>query len=220
MSHTFSLYEQRILGVLMEKEVTTPDQYPLSLNTLTNACNQKSNRDPVLNLDESVVAETLDALEQKKLVFRITQGSRVQKFKHRFCNTEFGDLRFNKQQFAVICELLLRGPQTPGELRSHCLRMAPFRDVTEMETVLQSLLQRDEGALIALLPKEPGKREAKYMHLFGDVLPLENAGEPQQETVSLVASQARIEQLEKEIAALKKQNAELVQRLRQLGEIA
>ena len=116
------------------------------------------------------MAETLDALEQKSWSSDYPRFRIVQKFKHRFCNTEFGDLRFNKQQFAVICELLLRGPQTPGELRSHCLRMAPFRDVTEMETVLQSLLQRDEGALIALLPKEPGKREAKYMHLFGDVL--------------------------------------------------
>ncbi len=219
MNVMLSLYEQRVIGVLMEKEVTTPDQYPLSLNALKNACNQKSNRDPVLQLAESVVADTLDALEQRKFIFRLTQGSRVEKFKHRFCNTEFGDLKLSSQEFAVVCELLLRGPQTPGELRSHCLRMAAFKDVGEMEAVLRGLQDREAGPLVALMPKEPGKREAKYVHLFGESLP-EMAAAPKETTDSLPACQARVAQLEKELETLKAHNAELIQRLRQLGEIA
>src|SRR5215510_12132838 len=132
-----SANEIRVIGCLLEKAATTPDQYPLSLNALTNACNQKSNRDPVLELDERTVQETLDALMRKHLVLeRSGFGSRVPKYQHRFCNTGFGSLEFTQQETAIVCELLLRGPQTPGELRSRASRMAPIAEVSEVEAAL------------------------------------------------------------------------------------
>src|SRR5882724_11492133 len=119
--------EARIIGCLIEKQITTPDQYPLSLNSLVSACNQKSNRDPVMDLDEATVRNTLDGLVRKHLVVEKSGfGSRVPKFQHRFCNTEFGTLKFTPQELAVVCELVLRGPQMPGELRSRASRMASF----------------------------------------------------------------------------------------------
>src|ERR1700754_3587685 len=130
MSIQLTTIEARVIGCLIEKAITTPDQYPLSLNALTNACNQKSNRDPVLELDERTVQETLDALTKKHLVLeRSGFGSRVPKYQHRFCNTGFGTLEFNPVQTAIVCELLLRGPQTPGELRTRASRMAPIAEV-------------------------------------------------------------------------------------------
>ena len=112
-------HEARVIGCLIEKEVTTPDQYPLSLNALTNACNQKSNRDPVMTLDERLVQDTVDGLVKKRLVSEKTGfGSRVVKYQHRFCNTDFGELRFSEQELGIVCVLLLRGAQTPGELRT------------------------------------------------------------------------------------------------------
>jgi uncharacterized protein len=160
--------QARVIGCLIEKQITTPDQYPLSLNALVNACNQKSNRDPVMSVDEQTVQGTIDALSRKHLVLeRSGFGSRVPKYQHLFCNTEFGSLKFSAQELAIVCELLLRGPQTPGELRGRASRMAAFSDVTEVETVLQGLLEREAGALVARLPREPGRRESRYMHLFG-----------------------------------------------------
>jgi uncharacterized protein YceH (UPF0502 family) len=170
--------EARVIGCLIEKQVTTPDQYPLSLNALLNACNQKSNRDPVMSLDEPTVQHTLDALSRKHLVLeRSGFGSRVPKYQHMFCNTEYGSLKFSAQELVLVCELLLRGPQTPGELRSHASRMAAFTDVAEVEAILQNLSNRETGALVALLPREPGRREARYMHLFGDETPPRAAAE-------------------------------------------
>lgn len=160
--------EARVIGCLIEKAITTPDQYPLSLNALTNACNQKSNRDPVLELDERTVQDTLDALAKKHLVLEKSGfGSRVPKYQHRFCNTGFGSLEFSPQQTAVLCELLLRGPQTPGELRSRASRMTALRDVSEVETALEALAGRQDGPFVARLAREPGRREARYTHLFG-----------------------------------------------------
>ena len=159
--------EARVIGCLIEKQVTTPDQYPLSLNSLVSACNQKSNREPVLSLDEPTVQHTLDGLSRKHLVLeRSGFGSRVPKYQHLFCNTEFGSLKFSPQELAIVCELLLRGPQTPGELRSRASRMAPFADVSEVETALQALQERESGPLVAQLPREPGRRESRYMQLF------------------------------------------------------
>ena len=156
--------EQRIIGVLLEKEITTPDQYPLSLNSLTTGCNQKSNREPVLELSEAEVLDTVDGLIAKRIVVRDEAVSgRVDKYRHRFCNTEFGDLQFNEQQLAVVCVLLLRGPQTPGELRSRTNRLANFAQVSEVEQVLQDLQQQ---SLVQQLPRQPGKRESRYQHLF------------------------------------------------------
>src|SRR6185437_15432818 len=164
--------EARVIGCMIEKQITTPDQYPLSLNALVSACNQKSNRDPLMSLDESTVQRTLDALSRKHLVLeRSGFGSRVPKYQHLFCNTEFGTLKFSPQELAIVCELLLRGPQTPGELRSRAGRMAPFADVSEVEASLRALQERESGPLVARLAREPGRRESRYMHLFSGTAP-------------------------------------------------
>jgi hypothetical protein len=169
MNIQLTALEARVIGSLIEKAITTPDQYPLSLNALTNACNQKSNRDPVLELDERTVQETLDALAKKHLVIeRSGFGSRVPKYQHRFCNTGFGSLEFTPQETAIVCELLVRGPQTPGELRSRAARLAALKDVSEVESALEALANRSDGACVERLPREPGRRESRYRHLFGE----------------------------------------------------
>jgi len=208
--------EARVIGALIEKEIATPDQYPLSLNALTNACNQKSNRDPVVVWDERYVQQLLDGLSKRALaVDRSGFGSRVPKYRHLFCNTEFGRLKFSPQELAVICELLLRGPQTPGELRSHAQRMAPFTDVTEVEFVLAQLSSREDGPFVARLPREPGKREARYTQLF-------TGGPEAVETVEWTGGEAaagpepsgdRVAQLEQRVARLEMELAELRRRL-------
>src|SRR6202050_2319794 len=164
-----SPHEARVIGSLIEKQITTPEQYPLSLNALVLACNQKSNRDPVLELTAPAVQELIDALSRKHLVIEKSGfGSRVPKYQQRFCNTEFSVLQFTPQERAIVCELLLRGPQTPGELRSRAARMAEFSDAAVAEAALEALAQRPSGALVARLAREPGKREIRYAHLFGD----------------------------------------------------
>jgi uncharacterized protein len=168
MNIELSPHEARIIGCLIEKQITTPDQYPLSLNALINACNQKSNRDPVLELDEDTVQRTLDALAKKHFVVeRSGFGSRVPKYQHRFCNTEYGTLKLDEQELALTCELLLRGPQTPGELRSRATRMATFGDVTDVEATLTRLSDREDGPFVTRLAREPGRRESRFAHLFG-----------------------------------------------------
>ena len=206
--------EARIVGCLIEKEITTPDQYPLSLNALVNACNQKSNRDPLLSLSEKAVQETLDALARRHLVVEKSGfGSRVPKFQHRFCNTEYGTLRFSPQELALLCELLLRGPQTPGELRSRAARMAPLIDSTETERVLEGLAARPDGPFVARLEREPGRRDAPYAHCF-DELPAraasraakESAPLPQEgsdeATTTVAELERRLEELEERLARL------------------
>jgi uncharacterized protein YceH (UPF0502 family) len=166
MNMNLSLNETRVIACLIEKEITTPDQYPLSLNALTNACNQKSNRDPVLDLSGSAVQDTVDGLIKKFLASRASgYGSRVTKYQHRFCNTDFGELKLSPQALAIICELLLRGPQTPGELRGRCERLCKFADAAELETELEKLAAREEP-IVVKLAREPGKRESRYAHLF------------------------------------------------------
>ena len=167
MNIELSPLEARVIGCLIEKQITTPDQYPLSLNALVNACNQKSNRDPVLELDEGAVQRTVDALAKRHFVVeRSGFGSRVPKYQHRFCNTEFGSLKLDEQELAVTCELLLRGPQTPGELRSRASRMATFGDVSEIEATLARLAEREGGPFVTRLAREPGRRESRFAHLF------------------------------------------------------
>jgi hypothetical protein len=164
--------EARVIGCLIEKQITTPDQYPLSLNALVNAVNQKTNRDPVMDASESDVQKTLDALSKKHFVMeRSGFGSRVPKYQHRFCNTEFGTLKFTPQELAIVCELLVRGAQTPGELRSRASRMAPFGDVSDIETTLETLRTRDDGPFVARLAREPGRRDSRYAHLFSGAIP-------------------------------------------------
>ncbi len=174
MKTTLNAIEARVIGALLEKAITTPDQYPLSLNALVNACNQKSNRDPVLNLDEETVQLTLDALKRRFLVSEASgYGSRVAKYQHRFCNSAFGGLQLSPAEVAILCELLLRGPQTPGELRSHGERLHAFSGINEVESSLTALAERDQP-LVERLPREPGKREARYRHLF-DTTPANRA---------------------------------------------
>lgn len=168
MTLELSALECRVIGCLIEKQVTTPEQYPLSLNALQNACNQKSNRDPVMELSESQVQAALDALAKRHLILeRSGFGSRVPKFQQRLCNTDFSSLQLSDQERAVLCELLLRGPQTPGELRTRAARMARFADGAETESTLEALTRRPQGALVRQLPREPGRREVRYAHLLG-----------------------------------------------------
>ena len=159
--------EARVIGCLIEKQITTPDQYPLSLNALVNACNQKSNRDPMMDVDEATVQRTLDDLSKKHMIMeRSGFGSRVPKYQHRFCNTEFGTLKFTPQELAIVCELLLRGPQTPGELRPRAARMAPFTDADQVEATLETLARREDGPFVVRLPRLAGRRDSQYAHLF------------------------------------------------------
>ena len=211
--------EARVIGCMIEKQVTTPDQYPLSLNALLSACNQKSNRDPVMSLDEPAVQRTLDALSRKHLVLeRSGFGSRVPKYQHLFCNTEYGSLKFSPQELAIVCELLLRGPQTPGELRSRANRMASFTDVSEVETALQGLLER-EPPLVARLAREPGRRESRYMQLFGGQPPPESVtvqpttpDEDAPRTALGDALPSRVARLEEEVRQLRAELEELKSR--------
>jgi len=198
--------EARVIGCLLEKAATTPDQYPLSLNALTNACNQKSNREPVLELDERIVQEIVDALMRKHLVLeRSGFGSRVPKYQQRFCNTGFGSLEFNPVQTAILCELMLRGPQSAGELRGRIGRMCELADGAQVESELEALAARADGSFIVKLAREPGRRDARYAHLFsGEIAeqPADDVAPALAET--RVASHAeRIARLETLVAELR-----------------
>jgi uncharacterized protein YceH (UPF0502 family) len=208
--------EARVIGCLIEKQITTPDQYPLSLNALVNACNQKSNRDPVMSADEATIQATVDHLSRKHLVIEKSGfGSRVPKYQHRFCNTEFGSLKFTPQELAIVCELLLRGPQTPGELRTRAARMAPFSEVGQVETALESLSSRADGPFVVRLPREPGRRESRYAHLFSGAVTIPAASEESMAGPSVAADPApsRLERLEEEVRQLKEELKELKARL-------
>lgn len=161
--------EQRVIGCLIEKQVSTPENYPLTLKALLNACNQKSNRDPVLSLSEAELQVAIDSLIARRLVNNCADfNARTAKYQHRFCNTEFGDLKFNEPELAIITELLLRGPQTPGELRSRTARLHSFADVASVETSLHSLIEKGPYVVKLAQLKLPGKRDARYGHLFSD----------------------------------------------------
>ena len=204
MNVNLTALEARVIGSLIEKAITTPDQYPLSLNALTNACNQKSNRDPVLELDERAVQETLDALAKKHMVLeRSGFGSRVPKYQHRFCNTEYGTLKFSPQELAVLWELMLRGPQTPGELRTRASRMAPFGDASEVEATLDGLASREDGPFVVRLAREPGRRDSRYAQLFtGEGYTA--AVSTEEPTVEMqVISDSRLDRLEAQIQGLR-----------------
>ncbi|MDN0121681.1 DUF480 domain-containing protein [Yersinia aleksiciae] len=200
MKHSLNALEARLIGCLLEKQVTTPEQYPMSLNGVTLAGNQKTNREPVMDLSESEVQQTLDFLLKKHLI-RTQSGNRVMKYEHRFCNSEFGNLKFSPAELAVITTLLLRGPQTPGELRTRTNRMYEFADVTETEEVLNQLSLREDGPFVARLARESGKRESRYMHLFsGDVAPAAPTEEGAEGGTSTL--EARVAQLEQQVVAL------------------
>ncbi|TQV89268.1 YceH family protein [Aliikangiella coralliicola] len=213
-----SQLETRVIGCLIEKSITTPDQYPLSLNSLTNACNQKSNRDPVLSLSETEVQETLDSLNEKRLIMNQSgASSRVPKYKHRFCNTEFSDLQFSAQELGVICVLFLRGPQTPGELRTRTNRLCQFDNVQETEALLNKLSESDNGPYVVKLPREPGRRESRYAHLFGDQEEsVAQIAEPES-TGSSVQDSDRLSALEEQVALMQMEIDELREKLQELS---
>jgi uncharacterized protein YceH (UPF0502 family) len=224
MNIRLTAIEARIIGALIEKQITTPDQYPLSLNALINACNQKSNREPLMQLDEPTVKFVVDGLGRRHFVVEKSGfGSRVPKYQQVFCNTEFGSLRFTPQETAIVCELLLRGPQTPGELRSRAPRMAEFPEPGVVESLLAGLANRPGGALVTQLAREPGRRDSRWAQLFEELpasLTVATAAEIAANSAADAASPrapsnadllARIAVLEGEIATLRAELAALKQ---------
>ncbi|EOC0207970.1 YceH family protein [Cronobacter dublinensis] len=217
MKHQFSALEARVIGCMLEKQVTTPEQYPLSVNGVVTACNQKTNREPVMNLSEAQVQEVLDQLVKRHYLRTVSGfGNRVTKYEQRFCNSEFGDLKFSPAEVALVTTLLLRGAQTPGELRSRASRMHEFSDTAALERALETLASREDGPFVTRLAREPGKRESRYMHLF--------CGEPDASMLSTSddtpapesdALTARVEALELEVAELRQRLQSL---LAHLGE--
>jgi uncharacterized protein len=203
MNIELSPQEARVIGCLIEKQITTPDQYPLSLNALTNACNQKSNRDPVMTLDEPSIQHIVDTLARRHFVTENSGfGSRVPKFQQRFCNSEFGTLKFPPQELAILCELLLRGPQTPGELRTRASRMAAFTDTGAVEAALVGLTERADGPFVTRLPREPGRRDARYAHLFSGQATGAASAAPSV-TPPASAAPSRLERLEEQVRQLR-----------------
>ncbi|MDM2843497.1 YceH family protein [Citrobacter sp. Cpo090] len=203
MKYELTATEARVIGCLLEKQVTTPEQYPLSVNGVVTACNQKTNREPVMNLSESDVQEQLDNLVKRHFLRTVSGfGNRVTKYEQRFCNSEFGNLKLSAAEVAIITTLLLRGAQTPGELRSRASRMYEFSDMAEVESTLENLANREDGPYVVRLAREPGKRESRYMHLFcGEVD--EAIAAADELPVASGDLQARVEALETEVAELK-----------------
>ena len=199
----------------MKNSARPPEHYPLSLNALTNACNQKSSRDPVLELDEATVQDTIDTLIKKHYV--VEKGgfsSRVTKYQQRFCNSEFGDLKFSEQELGVVCVLLLRGPQTPGELRTRTERLCKFQSTHEVEATLVQLTQREDGPFVVKLHREPGKRESRFAHLFGNEIEIREAAAPVHSVSSAPDTDSdRMDQLEQMVKQLRNEMATIKARL-------
>lgn len=212
MNITLNEVECRILGSLIEKEVTTPEYYPLSVNALVNACNQKSNRDPVMNLEEAVVRQALHSLEGQSLVRSVSPAdSRVTKYEHRLQEV----FNFYRHEIAIVCLLLLRGPQTTGELRSRSERMHSFDDLSAVQSSLQHLMKR-EPPLVEPLPRQPGTKETRYAHLFsGDVEQAEAEPKVKAPALEGVVDGDRVRRLEEEITGLKNEIADLKQQFTQ-----
>jgi uncharacterized protein len=199
--------ECRVLGALVEKEATTPEYYPLSLNALMNACNQKSNREPVMNLDEAAVRDALHSLDQQLLVRSVSASdSRVTKYEHRLQEM----FNFYRHEIAILCVLLLRGPQTPGELRGRTDRLHHFEDLSAVQSSLTHLMKR-EPPLVKVLPRQPGTKESRYCHLLGgDVQVAPEATDvPERSASGSHENDRRIEKLEEEVAGLKREIEEL-----------
>lgn len=206
--------EARIIGCLMEKSVTTPDQYPLTLNALTNACNQKSARSPVMTLPQGTVQHTVRSLSDKHLVRIEENFSRgIEKYTQRFCNTSYSELKFDAAQYSIVCLLLLRGAQTPGELRAHSGRLHEFADNTAVVEALSGLIDREGDSLVVKLPRTPGRKDAEYMHLFSGAVDIDayvenvqviNKSEPSPR-VSTADLAQRVSDLEGEVLELKRQ---------------
>ena len=202
MEHVLNAVEVRVLGCLIEKEMTTSDYYPLTLNSLTSACNQKSNRDPVLDLEETDVVKALDKLRFKGMAMQASgEGSRVPKYRHTLAEK----LYFEPEQLAVLCELFVRGPQTLGELRSRCERMHPFTDTSAVETILNDLNDA-ESSLVIKLERQPGQKEQRYAHLFSgepDIQESSSEAPPESARIKVAQEDERINKLEQELTALR-----------------
>jgi len=203
MNPELTAAEARVLGALVEKETTTPEYYPLSLNALMNACNQKSNRDPVMNLDEEAVRRAVRSLTEQAMVRSASGDSRVAKFEHRLNEL----YNFHRHELALLCVLFLRGPQTPGELRTRAERMYAFEDLDTVHAAL-NLLMRREPPLVKVLPRQPGTKESRFVHLFsGDAAP-DTISEPataEEADVQSNATAERLRGLEEEIAQLRRE---------------
>ncbi|HKW31682.1 MAG TPA: YceH family protein [Candidatus Acidoferrum sp.] len=211
MNFILNELECRVLGSLVEKEATTPEYYPLSLNALLNACNQKSNRDPVMDVDEAALREALHSLEGQSLVRSVSPAdSRVTKYEHRLQEA----FNFYRHETAILCLLLLRGPQTPGELRSRSERIHSFDDLGAVQSSLQHLMKR-EPPLVKSLPRQPGTKETRYAHLlWGDVAQVEHESNIHAAPVASAEHTLdgdRVKKFEEEIAALKNEIADLKQ---------
>ncbi|HAT1569570.1 TPA: YceH family protein [Kluyvera cryocrescens] len=217
MKYQLSPLEARVIGCLLEKQVTTPEQYPLSINGVVTACNQKTNREPVMTLSEADVQEQLDTLVKRHYLRTVSGfGNRVTKYEQRFCNSEFGDLKLSTAEVALVTTLLLRGAQTPGELRGRAQRMHEFSDMAEVENTLERLATREDGPFVVRLPREPGKRESRYMHLFSGEVDLQSLAAVQPESALIDDDlRSRVEALEGEVAELKQRLESL---LAHLGE--
>jgi uncharacterized protein YceH (UPF0502 family) len=207
--------ECRVLGALIEKEITTPEYYPLSLNALVNACNQKSNRDPAMNLDEAAVRQALHSLDGQSLVRSVSASdSRVTKYEHRLQEA----FNFYRHEIAILCVLLLRGPQTPGELRTRTERMHSFDDLSAVQSSLLHLMKR-EPPLVKVLPRQPGTKESRYAHLLsGDVESFDVKPMAEASAATVSADGERIAHLQEEIALLHKEIADLKQQFAQFRE--
>ena len=216
MKYQLSPLEARVIGCLLEKQVTTPKQYPLSINGVVTACNQKTNREPVMTLSEAEVQDQLDTLVKRHYLRTVSGfGNRVTKYEQRFCNSEFGDLKLSTAEVALVTTLLLRGAQTPGELRGRAQRMHEFTDMAEVENTLERLANREDGPFVVRLPREPGKRESRYMHLFSGEVDLQAVAAQSDAPAADDSLLARVEMLEGEVAELKQRLDSL---LAHLGE--
>ena len=202
--------EVRVLGSLIEKDITTPDYYPLSLNALVNACNQKNNREPIMTLDEDSVRYALASLQEKRLAGPAGGAdSRVTKYEHRLQEV----FNFDRREIAIVCVLLLRGPQTPGELRGRGERMYRFETLDDVQSTIQRLTDR-QPSLVRVLPRQPGTKESRYIHLFADVPADDLIPTPSpRQTPTSAQDDSRITTLEAEVASLRNEVAELRQQL-------
>ena len=209
MDHILTPVEVRVLGSLIEKEITTPEYYPLTLNALVNACNQISNRDPVVSFDEMTVARALESLREKKLAWMVTGVGRVPKYEHRFTEA----LQLAAQEVAVLCVLMLRGPQTVGEIRGRTTRLYEFKELEEVELTLQALLSA-QPPLALKLPRQPGTKESRYAHLLAGAVQIEErevAPRLEPATVAIRQENERLAALEDETAQLRSDLQELKQ---------
>jgi len=211
-----SANEARVIGCLIEKSVVTPDQYPLTLNALTNACNQKSSRSPVMSLQQGEVQRTIRELERKTLV-RVDENfkSSVEKYVQRFCNTRYSDYKFDPPQLAIVCLLLLRGPQTPGELKARSGRLHSFADNAAVVDALKMLIEWQGNPLVVQLPRTPGRQDSEYMHLFAGPIDIEaHARQAQVVAAAGPSGRSSVSELEQRVSNLEAAVAELNEQLK------